>query len=51
MEANADREPLPASLHDVAAVLIVRHLDHHGLDGNRLDSDRHHDWHVAGQDR
>jgi hypothetical protein len=29
MEANADHEPLPASLHDVAAVLIVRHLDHH----------------------
>jgi hypothetical protein len=29
MEANADREPLPPSLQDVAAVLIVRHLDHH----------------------
>jgi hypothetical protein len=29
MEASADRDPLPASLHDVAAVLIVRHLEHH----------------------
>ena len=29
MEANVDHAPLPASLHDVAAVLIVRHLDHH----------------------
>lgn len=29
MEANVGPDPLPASLHDVAAVLIVRHLDHH----------------------
>ena len=29
MEANVHEAPLPASLHDVAAVLIVRHLDHH----------------------
>ncbi|HEY2706329.1 MAG TPA: hypothetical protein VGL20_21815 [Candidatus Dormibacteraeota bacterium] len=29
MEANAGDDPLPASLHDVAAVLIVRHLEHH----------------------
>jgi hypothetical protein len=29
MEANVEDAPVPASLHDVAAVLIVRHLDHH----------------------
>src|SRR5438270_188988 len=29
MEASVEHAPLPASIHDVAAVLIVRHLDHH----------------------
>ncbi|HEX3604330.1 MAG TPA: hypothetical protein VH134_00275 [Candidatus Dormibacteraeota bacterium] len=29
MEANEAPEALPASLHDVAAVLIVRHLENH----------------------
>ncbi len=29
MDAKLGPEPLPSSLYDVAAVLIVRHLDHH----------------------
>lgn len=29
MDVNRDPETVPASLHDVAAVLIVRHLDDH----------------------
>jgi hypothetical protein len=29
MKRNDRHDPLPSSLHDVAAVLIVRHLDRH----------------------
>ncbi|MGH7748941.1 MAG: hypothetical protein ACREQ5_29880 [Candidatus Dormibacteria bacterium] len=29
MEANVGHDPLPPSLHDAAAVLIVRHLENH----------------------
>jgi len=29
MDPTARHDPIPAALHDVAAVLIVRHLDRH----------------------